>query len=123
MSSRVLAHWKVIQLLSTNLSSSELRSIIVELSLNQILTICEIAVNILYGNITISPENTIKLKKRKKILFYLADKKNSIKSKKLYIVKHRIVVQELIKSAQKHISSLYKEKNEKSREKRVASME
>jgi hypothetical protein len=123
MSSRVLAHWKVIQLLSTNLSSSELRSIIVELSLNQILTICEIAVNILYGNITISPENTTKLKKRKKILFYLADKKNSIKSKKLYIVKHRIVVQELIKSAQKHISSLYKEKNEKSREKRVASME
>jgi hypothetical protein len=117
MSRRVIHNWPVIKLITKKLAPILIKNIIKELSVNQILSIIEIATNILYGNIVLSGSRRETLKPYKRVLNYLSEDSKSIKNKHLYMLKNKLAIKEIILAANKHISSLQKVDNEQSTEK------
>jgi len=55
---------------------------------NIIRSICELVLNILNKNITLSPQQLKKLKKYKRLFYALADSKKSLDFKKKLLIKH-----------------------------------
>lgn len=68
-------------------SPKKRKDILLRSSLDFIQALCEIALNLLKGNIPSSPSQFKKLKMQKKIIRLLADKKTNLKTNKLALQK------------------------------------
>ena len=72
MAQRVKKHWALLQCLLEAESNSHARAFIRATSKEQVLTICELAANVLYGILPISALYKKKLKPHKKLIETLA---------------------------------------------------
>lgn len=81
MSKRVKNHLPVLRAL-VSLRPQERKSFLCHSSDDFILTLCEIALNVLKGNIPLSKAQYNKLKKQKRLIKLFADKKVSLKRKR-----------------------------------------
>ena len=72
MAQRVKKHWALLQCLLGSESDSHARAFIRATSKEQVLTICELAANVLYGVLPITPAYKKKLKRHKKLIETLA---------------------------------------------------
>jgi hypothetical protein len=117
MSRKVIYNWPVIQILTKEIPLNQLKNIIKEFSPNQIQSIAEISINILYGNLAISETQKDLLKPYKKVLIYLSGENHTLKNKQVYISRNLTAVKQIIKSASKQMSSILKEHYEQDPEK------
>ena len=81
MSKRVKKHLPVLRAL-VSLRPQERKSFLCHSSDDFILTLCEIALNVLKGNIPLSKVQFNKLKKQKRLIKLFADKKVSLRQKR-----------------------------------------
>jgi hypothetical protein len=115
MSRRVIYNMPVLLVLTKNHTDQQLKHIIKELSINQLVAIVEISINLLYGNIQLSPSQKESLQSYSKVINYLAKDTPTLKNKRKYISRNIQGVKQIILAANKHIISI-KKQNDRSRE-------
>lgn len=81
MSKRIKRNLPILKALLV-LKPSERRSLLCHASEDLILTLCEIALNVLKGNIPLTSEQYAKLKKQKKFIKLFANRKTGLKHKR-----------------------------------------
>ena len=81
------------------------------MSVEQVLAIAELSLNIWYGNIPITEIEKKSLVSYKTIIKYLSSDLHSISNKRKYISKHIKGVHELITSSEPYIASLQKQQH------------
>ena len=84
----------------------QFKAILTTLTEEQVLVLCEIAINILYSVIPISNANKQNLKKYAKKLDFLGDSSNSLKKRKLFIEKNPALLQAVLTAAKPVLKSL-----------------
>ena len=122
MSRRVLYNWPVIQLLSKDLPTEQVKNLIKELSTNQLLTIVEISVNIFYGNIPLTDSQRSTLQPYKKVLNYLSEESHTLKQKQKYIARNLTSIKEIILIGDTFINSIQNGQDKENRETSTSTM-
>jgi hydroxymethylpyrimidine pyrophosphatase-like HAD family hydrolase len=116
MSRRLLCNWPVNQLLSKDWASDQVKSIIKELTHNQLLAIIEISINILYGNIELTTEQRTLIQPYTRVLNYLSEESHTLKQKQKYLARNILAIKEIVLASDSHITSLQTQQHEQSGE-------
>lgn len=102
MSEKVKQNWCFIELITTA-SDIQVQSLLNTISSSQTETILEIVLNLLHRNILLTSDTITKLKKYKKFLRGLINKKISLNLKKKAIRRQRKVIVYLLQKVKPHL--------------------
>ena len=95
-----------IQLLIKSPSTKQLKDLLRNITNDQLKALCEISVNVLYGNIPLSKKTKEQLKPYKTLLSYLSDNKKSRKRKLLQLHTKLPALQLLLKAVLPFLQSM-----------------
>ena len=106
MSKQVRVNLPLVNFLLYAKTPKQFKAVLTTLTEEQVKVLCEIAVNILYGVISISNSHKQHLKKHAKKLEFLGDSSNSLKKKKLFLERHPAILQAVLTAAKPVLKSL-----------------